>query len=96
MICNFGDKTTEDIWNGETTTASLKIPLKIWQIAQRKLDIINTANELLDLQAPPGNRLKKLKGTLQNYYSIRINEQYRIVFKWNKGAAFEVRITDYH
>lgn len=96
MIRGFGDKTTEDIWNGENTAAARKIPREIWGVAHRKLDMIRAAHELGDLRVPPGNRLEKLKGNLRDYHSIRINDQYRIIFKWEGGSANDVQISDYH
>ena len=96
MIRSFGDQATEDIWNGENTSVARKIPREIWKVAQRKLDMIQAAHELNDLRVPPGNRLEKLRGDLKDSYSIRINDQYRIVFKWVQNAAEDVKITDYH
>ncbi len=96
MIQGFGDKTTEDVFNGENTAAARKIPREIWEVAHRKLDMIRAAHELGDLRVPPGNRLEKLKENLGNYHSIRINDQYRIIFKWEGGGANDVQITDYH
>ncbi|MCC6865189.1 MAG: type II toxin-antitoxin system RelE/ParE family toxin [Ignavibacteria bacterium] len=96
MIINFADKTTEDIYNGLDSKPARKIPMVIWSIAQRKLDMIDAATEIKDLKIPPANRLEKLKGLLAGYYSIRINDQYRIIFKWINSAAENVKITDYH
>lgn len=96
MIINFADKTTEDIYNGVDSKPARKIPMVIWGIAQRKLDMIDAAAEIKDLKIPPANRLEKLKGSLEGYFSIRINDQYRIIFKWINSAAENVKITDYH
>ncbi len=96
MIRNFGDKATEDIWNGDNTPAARQIPRETWKTAQRKLDMIHAAHQRIDLQIPPGNRLEKLKGKLGDFHSVRINDQYRIIFKWTQGAAERVEITDYH
>lgn len=96
MIINFADKTTEDIYNGVDSKPARKIPMVIWSIAQIKLDMIDAAAEIKDLKIPPANRLEKLKGSLDGYYSIRINDQYRIIFKWINSAAENVKITDYH
>ncbi len=96
MIINFADKTTEDIYNGVDSKPARKIPMVIWSIAQRKLDMIDAATEIKDLKIPPANRLEKLKGSLDGYFSIRINDQYRIIFKWINSAAENVKITDYH
>ncbi len=67
-----------------------------WPVAARKLDMINAATELKDLFAPPGNRLEALKGNWKGFHSIRVNDQYRIVFKWVQGQAHQVKVTDYH
>lgn len=96
MIVSFDDQTTEDIFHGENTKAARRIPSVVWKIVGRKLDMLNAAHELRDLLVPPGNRLEGLKGTLGGYYSIRINDQFRIVFHWKDGNAHDVRITDYH
>ena len=96
MIASFGDESAEDIFNGENTKAARRIPVEVWKTASRKLDMLNAAHELRDLMIPPGNRLESLRGTLAGKQSIRINDQFRIVFRWKDGNAHEVRITDYH
>ncbi len=96
MIISFSDKTTEDIFNGLNSKAARSIPQNIWKIACRKLDMLNAAQELRDLRVPPANKLEKLKGKLSGYYSIRVNEQYRVVFQWNNLNAEKVIIIDYH
>ena len=96
MIASFADETTADIYDGLDTKQDRKIPRTIWTIAQRKLDMIEVAHELNDLRVPPGNKLESLKARLGEHYSIRINDQYRIVFKWSDGTAKDVYITDYH
>ena len=93
MILSFGSKETESIWNGEWVK---KLPNEIQETGRRKLRMINNAQSIADLKIPPANRLEKLAGDLKNYYSIRINDQWRIIFKWNNGNASEVAITDYH
>jgi len=93
MIKSFGDKATEKIWNG---IYSKKLPAEIQQIALRKLRMINNAQDLPDLKVPPGNRLEKLKGHLKKFISIRVNKQWRIIFKWIGSDAYEVQIIDYH
>lgn len=93
MIKSFGDKETEKIWNG---TYSKKFPTSIQPIARRKLRMVNNAQTIKDLRIPPGNRLEKLKGDLADFWSIRINNQWRIIFKWTENDAFEVQIIDYH
>lgn len=96
MIKSFKDKSTEDIYNGNNTKDARKVPRGIWPAAARKMDMLNAAHELKDLLVPPGNRLEKLRGESADYHSIRINDQYRIVFIWNKGNVESVQIVDYH
>lgn len=97
MIENFADDATEDIFNGTNSTAARNLlPQNVWAVARRKLDMLAAAAELRDLGSVLGNRLEKLKGTLKDKYSIRINDQYRIVFRFANGNASEVRITDHY
>ncbi len=93
MIKSFGDAETEKVWRG---TRSKRLPTQIQHVARRKLRMINNAGNIKDLRIPPANRLEKLKGDLKGYHSIRINEQWRIVFKWRLSDAYEVKILDYH
>lgn len=93
MIVGFGNKETEKIWNG---IVSKKLPREIQDVARRKLRMINNSIDITDLRIPPANQLEKLKGDLKEFYSIRINNQWRIIFKWENGNAFEVEIVDYH
>ncbi|UFK96969.1 type II toxin-antitoxin system RelE/ParE family toxin [Kaistella faecalis] len=93
MIANFGNNDTEKIWNG---IVSKKLPREIQDVARRKLRMINNSVDVADLRIPPANRLEKLKGGLKEFYSIRINSQWRIIFRWENGNAFEVEIIDYH
>jgi len=93
MILSFGSKDTERIWEGERVK---KIPNEIQEIGRRKLRMLNNSQNLNDLTIPPSNRLEKLSGNLKAFYSIRINDQWRIVFKWNNGNASDVTILDYH
>lgn len=93
MIKSFDDKESEKIWNG---IRSKKFPNEIQDVVRRKLRMINNAQDVNDLRIPPANRLEKLKGDLQEYYSIRINNQWRIIFKWINNDAYEIRIVDYH
>ncbi|MBK8493454.1 MAG: type II toxin-antitoxin system RelE/ParE family toxin [Saprospirales bacterium] len=93
MIKSFGDKETEKIWHG---SYSRKFPTDIQSIARRKLRMINNAQDINDLRIPPGNKLEKLKGSLKDFWSIRINNQWRIIFKWIGNDAYEVQVTDYH
>ena len=96
MILNFKDQATEDLFNGVHSKKVLKVPQSLWSGARRRLDMLNAAHELSDLRIPPSNRLEVLKGSLKGFHSIRINDQYRIIFKWHEHSASEVRIVDYH
>ena len=93
MIVSFGSKDTEKIWNGERVKS---LSAEIQEIGRRKLRMINNSVNIADLRIPPANRLEKLSGQLKDFYSIRINNQWRIIFQWNNGNAFEVEIIDYH
>ena len=93
MIVSFSSKDTEKIWFGERVS---KLPNEIQEISRRKLRMLNNSQNLTDLRIPPSNRLEKLSGNLKDFYSIRINDQWRIVFKWMEGNASEVSIMDYH
>jgi toxin HigB-1 len=93
MILNFGSKETEKVWYGERIS---KWPLEIQQIGRRKLRMLNSSESIMDLTIPPSNKLEKLKGNLSGYYSIRINDQWRIIFKWANSNCEEVEIIDYH
>ncbi len=93
MIRSFGDSETESIYNG---LRSKKLPPTIQNVARRKLRMIAAATKAIDLRVPPGNHLEALSGDLDGFYSIRINDQWRIVFKFDDGGADNVRITDYH
>jgi proteic killer suppression protein len=93
MIKSFKDKETEKVWDG---IGSKKLPNEIQQICRRKLRMLNSSQDLNDLRIPPSNRLEKLSGDLSDFYSIRINNQWRIIFYWDSGNAFEVKIGDYH
>lgn len=93
MIISFGSKKTEQIWMGNRIK---NMPLDIQNVGRRKLRMINNSQNIIDLTVPPSNRLEKLSGRLNGFYSIRINKQWRIVFKWVEGNASEVEIMDYH
>ncbi len=93
MIISFSSKDTEKIWNGDRVR---KIPVEIQRIGRRKLRMLNNSQNLLDLKIPPSNRLEKLIGKLKEYYSIRINDQWRIIFIWNNNNSHQVTILDYH
>ncbi|WP_420628101.1 type II toxin-antitoxin system RelE/ParE family toxin [Candidatus Leptofilum sp.] len=93
MIQSFKDKEAEKIFRRQR---SRKLPGDIQQMALRKLRMLNRASNLTDLRMPPANRLEKLKGDRKNQYSIRINNQWRICFRWQSGDAYDVEIVDYH
>jgi proteic killer suppression protein len=93
MIVSFRTKPTEKIWNGERVK---KIPIEIQQIGRRKLRMLNNSQNLADLRIPPSNRLEKLKGSTNDFYSIRINDQWIIVFHLDSNHAHDVEIIDYH
>ena len=97
MIVSFGDKGTEDVFNGRRTReANRACPTVLWRVARRKLDQLDTVSRLLELAVPPGNRLESLRGDRQGQYSIRINEQFRISFVWTEAGPTAVHIVDYH
>jgi len=96
MIITFLSESTRDIYDGFESKQARKIFQSIWKVAQRKLDLLNAAHALIDLKSPPANRLEALKGQLKGKYSIRINDQYRLVFEFRDGNAYEVEIIDYH
>ncbi len=93
MIISFGSKETDKIWNGERVK---KIPIEIQKIGRRKLRMLNNSQNLMDLKIPPSNRLEKLTGKLNKYHSIRINDQWRIIFIWKNNNSHQVAILDYH
>lgn len=93
MIISVGSSETEKIWNGNWVK---KLPKEVQEIGRRKLRMLNNSFNLADLRIPPSNRLEKLSGKLKEFYSIRINNQWRIVFKWKAGHAYDVEILDYH
>ena len=97
MIQSFKNSATEDIFNGVNTKAARKLcPQSLWKVATRKLDQLDSVERLQDLRIPPGNRLESLKGQRSGQYSIRINNQYRICFRWTEVGPSEVEIVDYH
>ena len=93
MIVSFGDKTTQKIWDGEWVK---DFSTNIQETARRKLRMLNNSFDVKDLMIPPSNRLEKLKGNLKDFYSIRVNDQWRLIFKWENGNAFNVELIDYH
>ena len=93
MIRDFADKETDKIWQG---IVSRRLPHDIQTVARRKLRMLNNARQLEDLRIPPANRLEALKGDRRGQHSVRINDQWRICFRWNDGGALQVEIVDYH
>ena len=96
MISSFGDATSADIFHGSDTKAARRIQRELWSRVQRKFDLLNACISVEDLRVPPANRLEKLRGDLAGFYSIRVNQQYRIIFRFANGNCEEVRCTDYH
>lgn len=96
MIVSFGDGATEDVFNGVRSARARAFPADILQRAVRLLDQLNAAAKLDDMKVPPGNKLEKLKKDLAGFHSVRVNGQWRIIFKWTDAGPEEVRITDYH
>jgi len=97
MIQTFKNQVTEDLFNGIATKAALKlIPRNLWNIVSRKLDQLDSVISLNELRVPPGNRLEALKGNRKGQHSIRINNQYRVCFKWTELGPEDVEVTDYH
>ncbi len=95
-IRSFGDDLTEKIFLGQRDRQISRFPQDIMNVAKRKLDMIQAADALLDLTSPPANRLEKLRGNLQDFWSIRINDQWRIIFRWLDDGPHDVQIIDYH
>ena len=96
MIQSFADQTTADIFRERNTKAARQIPKDVWRSAQRKLKMLDVAAQLNDLESPPGNRLQALKGQMKGRHSVRVNDQYRVTFRWENGHGFEVAVEDYH
>lgn len=96
MIQSFGDRATEDLFHGVSSARAHRFPSNIVDAALLKMDIPNAATSLNDLRSPPGNRLKALRGDLAGYHSIRINAQWRIIFRWAGSNCSDVKIVDYH
>jgi toxin HigB-1 len=97
MIVSFKSKSTEDIFNGESTKEARRAcPKDLWKVAVRKLDQLNAVTNLNDLKVPPGNFLETLLGNRKGQYSIRVNQQYRICFMWTDAGPEQVEILDYH
>lgn len=96
MIVSFKDNATADLYHGRETKRVRRFPPNVIRVALRKLDILNAAYNLADLRDPPGNRLQALKGDLSGYHSIRVNDQWRIIFRWEGNNVSDVSLTDYH
>ncbi len=96
MIASFGDAATEDLYHGRRSSRARHFPPEVAKAAIRKLDMLNGAHELLDLRSPPGNRLEALSKDLSGHHSIRVNAQWRLVFRWEGGWAHQVTLMDYH
>jgi len=96
MIVSFGDGATEDLYHGRPTSRALRFPRELANAALMKMDMLNAAAAILDLRSPPGNRLEALKGDLKGLHAIRINDQWRLVFRWQGNNAHQVRLMDYH
>lgn len=96
MIASFGDKATEDLYHGRETNRTRRFPVDVARAAVRKMDVIRAAHRLQDLSAPPGNRLEALSGDYAGFHSIRVNRQWRLVFRWEHDRAYELMLVDYH
>ena len=96
MIVSFGDRQSEALYDGESGKAIRKFPANIRGVSKRKLDLLNAVTVLAELRSPPGNRLESLRGNLTGFHSFRVNNQWRIVFRWVDGDAHSVRVIDYH
>lgn len=96
MIQSFKDSTSQDIYDGRNSKAARRIPQQLHDLARKKFDMLNAAKTPLDLRSPPGNRLESLKGNLVGFYSIRLSDQWRIIFEWTPYGPQNVYIDDYH
>jgi proteic killer suppression protein len=96
VIVSFSDVATADVYHGSDTKTARRLPRELWKRIQQKLDLLNACTSIEDLRVPPANRLEKLKGQLSGLYSIRVNQQYRIVFRFEQGKCEDVRCIDYH
>ncbi|MDP2400347.1 MAG: type II toxin-antitoxin system RelE/ParE family toxin [Actinomycetota bacterium] len=96
MIASFGDRATEDLYHNRPTSRARRFPNDIVSLTLVKLDMLNGAAAVLDLKSPPGNRLEALKGDLKDFHSMRVNDQWRIVFRWENSNAYDVRLMDFH
>ncbi len=96
MIVSFGDPATDALFHGRRDSRTKRVPHDIRPAILRKLDMLNSVHELLDLRAPPGNRLEALRGDRQGYHSIRVNDPWRLVFRWTPVGPERVSLVDYH
>ena len=96
MLTSFANQLAEDLFYDRNSRETRRFPNELQRVARRKLLYLHEAADLADLRVPPGNRLEALKGDLKGHYSIRINDQWRLVFGWNSGQAENVQIVDYH
>lgn len=97
VIRTFADGATEDLFNGVSTRrARQACPVALWPVARRKLTQLNRVRDLAELRMPPGNRLERLRGDRAGQHSIRINDQYRVCFRWEEGYADQVEVAVYH
>lgn len=96
MIQSFADQTTADLFLELPTRSARRIPVELWPVVRRKLKWLDVAQLLSDLASPPGNRLEALRGDQRGRHSIRVNEKYRLTFRWEGNHAYEVRCEDYH
>lgn len=96
MIESFGNRLAEDLFLDRRSRETRRFPQEVLRAARRKVLYLHDAADLADLRIPPGNRLEALKGQWKGFHSIRINDQWRVVFRWDHGSAFEVAVVDYH
>ena len=96
MIESFGNGLAKDLFFDKQSKSTRSFPADLLRVARRKLLYLHEAAELKDLRVPPGNKLESLKGPMKGFHSIRINIQWRLVFRWQRGQAFDVQIIDYH
>ncbi len=96
MIGNIKTKTARDIYDGIKSRAAKKVPLELHPKIQRLFDQLNATKKIDTLRVPPSNRLEKLKGNYKDFWSLRVNKQWRVIFKWEQGAAIDVDVLDYH
>lgn len=96
MITSFGDQATEDLFHGRSSARTRRFPSDVRRAAIRKFDMLNAAHQIDDLRSPPGNRLEALAGDLRGFHSIRVNQQWRVIFRWQGSDAEAVSLVDYH